>query len=172
MVDLSGFQNIEWVTIWGWVTAAALATIISTCATVGVNYYWERRKLMRSERMSAYADYLAADSERWRAFKNRDGAKKRGPEGAEAQASADKIVQEARDRMWDAYSRAQLVAQKGLVSTMLACIRLSDDRQRAYKMGQKSPGDDQRAAAIRNLVTQGRKDLGLRKLPDETFKKS
>lgn len=170
-MNLSGIENIEWPVIWGWVSAAALATLVSTGFTVGLNYYWEKRKLMRSERMSAYADYLAADSERWRAFADRDGAKKKGTEATEALEAADKTVQEARVRMWDAYSRSQLVAQKGLVKAMFTCIRISDDRQRSYTGKSKSPGDDQRKAAIRNLITEGRKDLGLRQLPDKTFTK-
>lgn len=150
----------------GWVSAGAIASLV----TLAVNGSWERRKLIRAERMRVYADYLAADSERWRAFGDRDGAKKR--QDQEGIAEADAIVLKARERMWAAYCHAQVAGSDGVVKEMLRCIRISDERQRAYAGRAKSPANPERMGAIRALVTASRKDLRLRGLPESTFERS
>lgn len=149
---------------------ASIAAVISAVIALGSGAYWERRKLIRAERVRAYSEYLAADSERWRAFGFARGARRRGD--VEAEASADESVARAREDMYRAYTLAQVAGSQEVVSAMLACIRVSDARQRAYAGRAKSPASDARAAALATLVKAARADVHLSPLPPETFARS
>lgn len=148
-------------------TTGVAAGTVSALVAFFVSGFWERRKLIRAERVRAYADYLAADSERWRAFGDRDGARKLL--NADEEHAADQIVRQARHEMWRAYALTQVAGSPEVVKAMLTCIRLSDDRQRAFTGRGSAPGQDARQRALAELVTAARRDLQLKALSAETF---
>lgn len=157
---------------WSEVTRPLLATglaagTVSALVAFLVSGFWERRKLIRAERVRAYADYLAADSERWKAFGDRDRARKASLE--EEAAEQEAIIRRTRHEMWRAYAMTQVSGSPEVVKAMLACLRISDDRQRAFTGRAKSPGQDTRARALAKLVTAARTDLRLKELPLNTF---
>lgn len=148
-----------------WITSAAVAAAVSIIVTI----FWERRKLGRKERADAYADFLSVFSKRWKAFADRDGAKKRGE--AAALDEADARVNSLRDELYDAYSRIQILGSQKVVEQALACLRLSDDRNRAFKMpGAPGVAADARAAALSSFTKASREDLSLKALDTHRLK--
>lgn len=141
-----------------WIAAAAVATLISTLSSGGLAYYWERRKLNRSERAAAYAAFLDSFSKRWGAFADRDRAaiwgrrlstERDGDPGEVKQAaadvdSADKRAVDLRDELYEAYTRIQILSPQEVVEAALGLVRLSDQRNRAFKVPEKhtSPAND------------------------------
>ena len=151
----------------GWITAAAVATLISTLSSGGLAYYWERRKLNRSERSAAYSSFLDKFSQRWRAFADRDGAMKeqrrqaakRAPDTSAVEKAIadvdrwDVLANELRDELYEAYTRIQILSPQNVVEAALELVRLSDDRNRAFKDPEKyaSPANDSRSAALASI---------------------
>lgn len=171
----------------GWITAAAIATLISTGVTGGLAYYWERRKLNRSERSAAYSSFLDKFSQRWRAFADRDGALKEQRRQAAAQspdveateraiadvARWDLRAVELRDELYEAYTRIQILSPQTVVEAALKLVRISDDRNRAFKDPARytSPANDSRSAALADFVRCAREDLGVKRLDTERLRK-
>ena len=169
-----------------WITAAAVATLISTLTSGGLAYYWERRKLNRSERSAAYAAFLDSFSKRWGAFALRDRAamiRKRlatrpgaDPVAAERAVtdleSAGNRADELRDELYEAYTRIQILAPQAVVEAALTLVRLSDERNRAFKdpVKYKSPANDTRSAALANFVGHARTDLGVKPLDTDRLR--
>lgn len=154
-------------TVGSWVTAGAVASLV-TIATTGAR---ERRKLVRAERIRSYAEYLATDSERWAAFAQRYRAKMSGDEAS--YATADERVKALRDRMYAAYCHAQVAGSEPVVKAMIDCLRVSDARQAAFHAsGRRSPGVDDRARALRALVSAARADLKLKSFSEALFAKN
>jgi hypothetical protein len=166
-----------------WITAAAVATIVGVAATLITNGIlegrklrhtktsdqsklqqlddWENIKLDRSTLRTEVGNYLAADSERWRDMAKRSGIVKDArrnnsdPDPA-AIAPISKQAESARDRMWAAYARIQLVAPDEVVQATLKCIRLSDDRNRSFAGVTRSPSNPEHLAVLRDLVAKTR----------------
>lgn len=171
----------------GWITAAAVATLISTLSSGGLAYYWEKRKLNRSERSTAYSSFLDKFSQRWRAFADRDGAEKerrrqaakRMPDASAVEkaiadvARWDRRANELRDELYEAYTRIQILSPQSVVEAALGLVRLSDDRNRAFKDPEKyaSPANDSRSAALATFVRRAREDLGIKPLDTEKLRK-
>ena len=173
--------TIDWANTSAWLTSAAIATIVAAIVTFFSTAYWERRKLSRAELIKSIGEYLAADSERWRAFGDRDGLRKaqglaKDPAAFEKFKSLPEVVavqtriEQARDRMWSAYSHTQIVAPKRVVIAMFRCIKVSDDRQRSFNGLAKSPPNPEHARVIRELVLAARKSFFTRTIKLELFK--
>lgn len=143
--------------IFTWITSGAIVTIASILTTS----FWERRKLNRTERSKAYASFLSAFSQRWRAFGDRDGARKR--EDAEAEAEADSRVKVLRDVLYAEYAHIQVLASQPVVEAAFRLVTLSDARQRSFATEGQTPGvgADTRSAALAAFVAVARKELGL-----------
>lgn len=139
-----------------WITAAAIASLIA----VVVANYWEHRKLNRAEKIDAYAAFLSVFSRRWRAFGDRDGARKRGD--LTELASLDERVTALRDDLYEAYTRIQMLGSQDVVEKAIELIRLGDDRNRSFKTNGAVPGVgvDRKQAAIAAFVRAARKDTG------------
>lgn len=71
--------------------------------------------------------------------------------------------------MWRAYSQTQIVGSPRVVGAMFRCLKLSDDRQRAWKGRAGSPPSPERAKAIGLLVDAARADLALKPLDKSIF---
>lgn len=177
-----------------WITAAAVATIVGVAATLITNGIlegrklrqaktsdqsklqqlddWESIKLDRSTLRTEVGNYLAADSERWRDMAKRSGIVKDSrrhnsdPDPA-AIAEITKQAESARDRMWAAYARIQLVAPDEVVQATLKCIRLSDDRSRSFAGVTRSPSNPEHLAVLRDLVAKTRKAFRLDVMQEE-----
>lgn len=163
-----------------WITAAAIATLISTLSSGGLAYYWERRKLNRSERATAYAAFLDSFSKRWGAFADRDRAAiagrrlatDRNADPLEAKQAAydldaaDTRAIDLRDELYEAYTRIQILSPQEVVEAALGLVRLSDQRNRAFKAPEKhaSPANDVRSAELALFVRCARADLGAKPL--------
>lgn len=170
-----------------WITAAAVATLISTLSSGGIAYYWEKRKLNRAERSAAYAAFLDTFSQRWRAFADRDGFVRRERRLAadrtanvtdvdQARADADAADQRAtalRDELYEAHTRIQMLSPQEVVEAALSLVRLSDERNRAFKSPEKykSPANDVRSAALASFVARARVDLGVKPLELDRLRK-
>lgn len=151
------------VAVGSWITSAAVAAFVSILVTVR----WERKKLSRAERSSAYSDFLSVFSQRWRAFGDRDGAKKRGD--LTSLAELESRVISLRDDLYDAYTCIQILGSQDVIERALACVRLADDRNRAFKNpALKGVGADERSAALAAFVRACRDDLSLAEL--DTFR--
>lgn len=153
--------------VFTWLTSGAVVT----AASIGVNVFWERRRLNRTERAHAYSAFLAAASRQWRAFGDRDGAHKRGEQAVEEEA--DKRVRQARDDMYEAYTLLQVLGSQEVVGSALAYIRMADDRNRSTKGvdGKRGMGVDERAELLAEFVCFARNDLGLAALDRESLRR-
>lgn len=152
VINASGILN--------WLTAAAVVAV----ASVAINTYWERRKLNRSERSQAYAAFLHAFSRRWRAFGDRDGAKR--ADDSLAFDAAESRILDLRDDLYESYTKIQILAPQDVVEAALQCVRLSDQRNKAFKQPSKHKGVgiDARNAVLAEFVRAARDDLGLKAL--------
>src|SRR4051812_17073859 len=105
--------------------------------------------------------FLSAQSRRWRAFSDRDGATKRADE--QGASEADDRAMAARDDAYDAYAQIQILGSRTVVTEALKYLRLLDKRNRAFKTAGKTPGvgSDERANVLATFVTAARKDVGL-----------
>ncbi|MCK3768849.1 hypothetical protein MZK47_04090 [Microbacterium aerolatum] len=83
--------SFDWVSL---IPTAIVAAVISGL----INIFWERRKLSRSEKATAYSGFLQATSKRWKAFGDRDGAAARGD--AEALSRIELQLASIRDEQW------------------------------------------------------------------------
>ncbi len=142
-----------------WVSSAAVATI----AAIVVSSVWERRKLSRTERAVSYADFLGLSSQLWRSFADRDGASKRG--ATFETHKCNERIRALRSELYTSYARIQILGSQRVVESALAYLRLSDDRNRAFKVsGAPGVALDTRAAALATFVEECRLDLSLKPL--------
>jgi len=76
-----------------------------------------------------------------------------------------------RDELYDAYARIQILGSQKVVESALACLRVSDDRNRAYKLsGAPGVGVDRRSSALAAFTKACRHDLQLSPLDTERLK--
>lgn len=142
----------------GWLGSAAAATV----ASVLVTSWWEVRKLDRSERATAYSDFLSAFSKRSQVFGLRDQAAKRGD-----QASVTKLTKKSRDLRndaWDAYVRIEMIGKQETVEAALDLVRFQDAQNVAFNNGAKRAPNPERAEKVAVFVAVARRDLKLSKL--------
>jgi hypothetical protein len=150
-------------TLGGFITGAVVTTVIS----IILNFYWERRKLSRGERASAYADFLSVFSKRWRAFIDRDVLEKAtGSRTTAEYVAVDERVDTLRDDLYDAYTRIEILAPREVVALALYCLGVSDARNRQHTTaGQtRGVGNDERTEALNSFVAAARRDVGQNEL--------
>lgn len=153
----------------GWVTASAL---VAGIAWITGNH-WERRKLSRAERASAYANFLSACSRRWQVFSDRD----RASDESEAWHRANEDVKRLREDAYDAYTLIQILGSQKAVETALNLVRAYDQRNKSYWDRRKTPsvrtpgvGSDDKAKLLNDFVEAARKDLGLKTLDTDSLR--
>ncbi|MBO9046048.1 hypothetical protein JG550_003566 [Curtobacterium flaccumfaciens pv. flaccumfaciens] len=144
--------------ILGWLGSAAAATV----ASVLVTSWWEVRKLDRTERATAYSDFLSAFSKRSQVFSLRDQASKRGDQAAVTKLT--KKSRNLRDDVWDAYVRIEMIGKQETVEAALELIRFQDAQNVAFNNGAKRAPNPDRAAKVAAFVAVARRDLKLAKL--------
>lgn len=156
----SGF---DWISL---IPTAVVAAVISGI----INIFWERRKLSRTEKANAYSEFLRATSKRWRAFGDRDGARK-----ARDEAEVERLnehLRSIRDEQWGAYALVQIVGSPDAAAKALTLIRAFDDRNKNFinPGSGRNIGGDQRTEMQNSFVAAARKDMGLRKLNSKKLK--
>lgn len=161
----------EAATTFDWISLIPTAVVAALIAG-GINIFWEKRKLSRSEKAQAYASFLQATSKRWRAFGDRDGAVKRGAEEGEL-VSIEERLSAVRDDQWGAYAMLQIVGSSEAVKHALSLIKAFDERNRNFKNPEarrKNIAGDKRTEMQNLFVAAARKDMGLRKLDKDELK--
>lgn len=146
-----------------WITSSALIALL---AWVTGNQ-WERRKLSRTERATAYSALLSSCSRWWDSFAERDRISDRNsPEWL----VANERVRATRHDAWDSYATIQVLGRQSVVQAAITLVRAYDKRNRAYHHGTTGIGADSRAELLAGFVAAARKDLGLRALDRAALK--
>lgn len=143
------------------------AALILSGATLLTNQLWEGAKLSRSERATAYGALIAAESERWEAYRDRDQQDKAGrrpggsPPTAEQQDAVEKRIRESRTRAFDALTLIRLLgSSEDVIRTADAYHQMMNRDNHGYRdpSASRIPGAD-RKRSLWEFVHAAREDL-------------